>query len=1273
MAEDILQSYKIDTSQAEEGLLTIRSALTGVGKKTDEATGLIGGLIARVRALGSAAKLAIAGTVVGAFVTLIGTLTQATRKAAGFEKQLAEVGTLLDKDVTGQLERFEEGLNDIRRDLPEAKNLVGALYDAISAGVDPDNALSFVRTAAESAIAGVTDTQTAVNGLTTVLNAFNKDISEAEEVADSFFKAIEQGKTTFPELADSIGLVAPLAQSLNLSLDEVNAALATLTANGRDTSQATRELRQILNAFNSNAEKFRDLGIDITEVLSERGLQGALQDVQQATGGAAEEIQPLFGRVQAVNGVLTLATSSAEEFASNLETMEEKAGSTADALETMESTTKSAWQQFKNNMTVVLRGLGSVILPTLNTALEKTISLFQDLDRTRAERFLQDLRDMDEVDPSVIQQLEATVDIQKAEERLDELRERVQKETVTIGVDFSGAKPETVREDLQDVTVKQLQLQLSSVNEVIQERATRIAELESQESDLSQTQKNALDRAEKRAEALREARTELLEGISTLSQFQAAQKRVTESRERLDEALSGEAESAAEDQAPSGDSGPTLLQRLSDIENVDELDPATQKAIGDWVEALQSKLEGEIKAMQEAAGAQDVGLFGVDVEEMVSRIEEQRKRLEQGEINPAQFAEEARSIAKEYRIEIEKIIDRSVQLTMLSEEQGKRMKRGLRVARDEAQALRSEYIQRVGDLQARGEISAETAEEIAKAIESMSDEALKAAGSFDEVLKRLSETDEISEDTFSAAQDALEHLTGETEEWGKAMQDAARFVRGIGDLADQFGDLSDEAEAAIDSTATVLQNVGRLVELTESEDIDGFFDIFSSVGTGISGITSILGAAGGVASMVQAFLEDGGGLSFEQMKDLKLSIDENIDAIRENTKALLGEGQVGGDISPDTIEQAEALIKELLSVPHGGDIADKFTDTVERLLAQLGRLDIPGFKDFRPLFKELTKAVANEAGFAKEGVRTEVLKLITGKMSLEEFIEHFSGTGSDADETDIRDILKQMVGGGFKGLKDILQQVNENLGTFSDSISGAIEELKFMRQFGDTDPTENFANFMDTVIGNATGDLKELLQEASSLDISTEEGREQLSTIITEISEQLAAGDLDDLGETDPNQVENLLSELQSFTKERDGGESDFNTQAAKARIITEHQANEVVSFLQELVQLGRTQRDLLSSIIEALGGELPESAPGPEAASAPGVSMAANLRETIAAAEANGFRPPGVGGQQSMNKIVNEGRAVYNNVRIEIDGEMSAERTARKVKKYLDNYLPRG
>jgi TP901 family phage tail tape measure protein len=721
----------------------------------------------------------------------------------------------------------------------------------------------------------------------------------------------------------------------------------------------------------------------------------------------------------------------------------------------------------------------------------------------------------------------------------------------------------------------------------------------------------------------------------------------------LSESLSGKMREGASEEGGSG--GASLLQRLSSIENVDKLDPATQKAIGDWVEALQSKLKGEIKAMQEAAGAQDVGLFGVDVEEMVSRIEEQRKRLEQGKINPAQFAEEASAIAKEYRTEIEKIIDRTVQLTTLSEEAGRRMKQGLKPARDEAQALRSEYIQRVGDLQARGEVSTETAEEIAKAIESMSDEALKAAGSFDEVLKRLSETDEISEDTFSAAQDALEHLTGETEEWGKAMQDATRFVRGIGDLADQFGDLSDEAEAAIDSTATLLDNVGRLVELSRDAE-GGFSGIFSSLSGAVSGTTAILGAAGGLASLLRGDLASGpgtsSGLTKERLSELRNQVKENVRALNRNTDALLGQGVVGQSVSENTLHEVQDIVDQLASSieggldqpqPVGGYETSLSEEQILNLLTQLEETGIKPFEDIASQFEDLRES-GTSVGDA-----------------LENLLDGFTRGGDR-----------------FEGLINLVDEITSEFGQFGESLSGLIRELETRR-----DALGQSAEELRSVLTDRLGDVgldeeltSALTSRISELDLSEEGAVDDLITKLTEafvgdrnlsflgFGEDVELTDL--LGDVTPDEFEEFISVLEeSLTAGEGSTEGDFTTQAAKARIITEHQANEVVSFLQELVQLSRTQRDLLSNILTSMGGELPESAPDPETASAPGLGMSASLRETIAAAEADGFRPPDVGRQKQLSKkVVNQGQTNY--IEFNIKGEMSAERTARKIKEYM-------
>jgi TP901 family phage tail tape measure protein len=1289
MPENLLQTITIKPRGVENTRRKVAGLFAAFREGADEATEAGDSVLGRIKGIGKSAKVWIAGVAMSAIAALTAGLAKAASTAIKFEENLQKVGTLIDGDVTGTLDRFAEGLDRIRQQLPVTTDLTRALYDAISAGIPEENAIGFLDDAARAATAGMTDTKTAVDALTSALNAYGKEVEETEEISDSFFQAIEAGKTTFPELASEMGKVLPLASSLGVEIDEVNAALATLTASGRSTSEAGTELRQILNSLIKEGERFRSVGIDINEVLDERGLFGVLQRVREETGGSSQEMRKLFRRVQALNGAITLGVENNQKFADTLGLMEEKAGATDEAVQQMEKSVSSLWQTTRNQLSTLWRQLGEDVLPTLNSALRATVGLLDDASSTDLDRLIQTVSEMQGIDSGVEERLRAVRRLRRAEERVEEARGDRQGEIVT-GVDLS-TRPSTLRRgELSEMNVEELRSRLQAVNEALAERANRVAELEAKEGDLSEVQQQTLDMARRRRSLLETARKGLLEGIETLTRYEAAQKAVTQARQDLNDALSEDpaAQSGGGESAAVGAGEPSLLQRLSGIENVDELDPATRQAIGDWVEALQSNLKGEIKAMQEAAGAQDVGLLGVDVEEMVNRIGEARERLEQGDINPAQFAEEARSIAAEYRSEIEKIIDRSVQLTTLTEEQGKRMKQGLKPARDEAQKLRADFIQTIGDLRGRGKIGQDAALEITKAIKQADDQTLKTAGSLDEFLKRLEQTGEAGPDAINAVRDAMEESTEQAEDFGKALQDTARFVRGIGDLASQFGDLSDEAEAAIDSTATLLSNVGRLIELKNQKE--GFSNIFSSFSGAVSGIGAILGAAGGLASLLSA--SGGDGQPQKKMEELRKKIDENVRALQENTEAVLEQARVGENMSRRTLDRANELISQIVS----SEFDEMSSLQQDRLLTQLENLapmfeDVPGlledvetyFMGGQPISDSGQIVVSDQ--YMRQLAREFVLTDATAQDIVDRLEEKTAGISTSGGLTK-EELLNQF--GNFSGIGGRLAEIEEQFAQFSDTMSGVIEELNFRRQeLGATFEqlrstlTDRLPDlgFSEELIGRKapksfTEILQSRIEEASRGDL--EEIRQKLAESLAgdrDLSflwQELEGVSVDELlGDVTPSQFEDFLDQLGTITDVGgDEGETDFSTSATVQRTITEHQANQLLAFQRELVQLGREQLDALTQTTILPFG--PGS--GDDGGDGAPVGIPAGLQETIAAAEANGFRPPTMGGQRSMKKIVNEGRAVYN-IEFEINGEMSAERTARKVRQYLDEYLPRG
>ncbi|HUT68654.1 MAG TPA: phage tail tape measure protein, partial [Dehalococcoidales bacterium] len=190
-------------------------------------------------------------TKIGAGITAaVGLIGGASLKmAADFDSAMREVNTMMLLNEA-EFQSFSAEIREMSTTMGvDAVDSAKALYQAISAGVPRENVIEFLQVATKAAIGGVTETTTAVDGLTTVLNAFKLPISDAQKVADFMFTTIKGGKTTFEELSASLFNVAPIAAASNVEFEEVAAALAAMTQQGVPTAQATTQLRQAFVAL----------------------------------------------------------------------------------------------------------------------------------------------------------------------------------------------------------------------------------------------------------------------------------------------------------------------------------------------------------------------------------------------------------------------------------------------------------------------------------------------------------------------------------------------------------------------------------------------------------------------------------------------------------------------------------------------------------------------------------------------------------------------------------------------------------------------------------------------------------------------------------------------------------------------------------------------------------------------------------------------------------------------------------------------------------------
>ncbi|MGE3907970.1 MAG: phage tail tape measure protein [Chloroflexota bacterium] len=310
----------------------------------------------KVQAIAAAASLAGVVRVLG----------NAGGAAADFGQKMAEVGTQLDE--TSGLPQLTEQVRELAREMGgDAVNNAQGLYDILSAGVsDPVAAMERLTQANKLAVGGVTDVTTAAGGLNAAMNAYGAAVGSAADVSDSFFVAAKQGATSVAELATNVGSVAPLASQAGVAFDELIASVTALTNGGVETSQAFTQVQSILTAVVKPTKEARDLAEELgiqfdVAAIKSQGLSGFLQDVSEKTGGSAEKMAVLFGRVEGLNGALALTGGQAESFARTLDAMAQKAGASEKAFQALSNTDAFKIQQFNAALKDAQLSLGNAV------------------------------------------------------------------------------------------------------------------------------------------------------------------------------------------------------------------------------------------------------------------------------------------------------------------------------------------------------------------------------------------------------------------------------------------------------------------------------------------------------------------------------------------------------------------------------------------------------------------------------------------------------------------------------------------------------------------------------------------------------------------------------------------------------------------------------------------------------------------------------------------------------------------------------------------------
>jgi TP901 family phage tail tape measure protein len=359
---------------------TLRVNFVGDTKNLD------GGLAKVSAGFGALAKRAAAATaVVGAAVA--GVAVKGVKDFAAFDQQMNEVFTLLPgiskkamADMTGQVKQFSKDFGV----LPE--KVIPALYQALSAGVPQKNVFTFLETAQKAAKGGVTDLETAVDGISSTVNAYGQDVISAAQASDLMFTAVKLGKTDFEQLSKSLFNVNPVAAGLGVKFQDVTAALAALTSQGVPTSVATTQMRQLFvelsKAGGKTATVFEEIaGKTFKQFIAEGGnTQDALKLLEKHAKNTGVGVQDLFGSVEAGGAALALTGKGTDKFSDALDGMAGAAGATDAAFQQMNRGIGPAFDRIKASLAVMSIEIGERLAPKVSelaAMIERNMPMIQ--------------------------------------------------------------------------------------------------------------------------------------------------------------------------------------------------------------------------------------------------------------------------------------------------------------------------------------------------------------------------------------------------------------------------------------------------------------------------------------------------------------------------------------------------------------------------------------------------------------------------------------------------------------------------------------------------------------------------------------------------------------------------------------------------------------------------------------------------------------------------------------------------------------------------------
>ena len=303
----------------------------------------------------------------GLTLPIVGIAAAAVKTAADFETSMNRV-----RAVSGATGKDFDALSETARELGKTTQFSAAeAADAMSflamAGFEANKIIGAMPGTLALAAAAQLDMGQSADIVSNIMSAFQLDAEELEGAVDVLTKTFTSSNTDLVQLGDAMKYVAPVANSLGVSIEEASAAIGILSNAGIQGQMAGTGLRKILTTL---IQKSDALGISIYDSAGKILPFADIIDNLGAAGLSTSKIMQTFGERAgpSIQVLLAAGGGALREFTTELE----NAGGTAQRIADIQMEGfNGVMKRFKSVAQEAAIVIGTQLLPHVTAIIEK--------------------------------------------------------------------------------------------------------------------------------------------------------------------------------------------------------------------------------------------------------------------------------------------------------------------------------------------------------------------------------------------------------------------------------------------------------------------------------------------------------------------------------------------------------------------------------------------------------------------------------------------------------------------------------------------------------------------------------------------------------------------------------------------------------------------------------------------------------------------------------------------------------------------------------------